>query len=303
MRQRPQFLMTDPARYAVTYRINPWMRPDAWSGNAAVLTVQAHDASAALATALTRLGADVRWVPAAEGLPDLVFPANAAVVLDGVALLARFQRSERRGEEAVFAAAFERLRGEGVISRIVSLPDGCFHEGAGDAIWDRARRLFWTGFGQRSVRAASDKIAAVFGQSVVPLQLATPRFYHLDTCFCPLAGGEVIYYPPAFTPAALAQIRERVAPGDLIEASDEDAARFCVNAVSLGRDIVMARAAPALKRTLMQRGYRVHELDLSPFILSGGAAFCMTLRLDLESAPATPGDTDDHANAGTPALV
>jgi N-dimethylarginine dimethylaminohydrolase len=303
MRQRPQYLMTEPARYAVTYRINPWMRPDAWSSNAAALIAQARAASAGLAAALTGLGADVRWVSAAEGLPDLVFPANAAVVLDGVALLARFQRRERRGEEPVFAAAFDRLRGEGVLSRIVTLPDGCFHEGAGDAIWDRDRRLFWTGFGQRSVRAASDRVAEVFGQCVVPLQLATPKFYHLDTCFCPLAGGEVIYYPPAFTTAALAAIRERVAPADLVEASDEDAARFCVNAVSLERDIVMAKAAPALRRALMERGYRVHEIDLSPFILSGGAAFCMTLRLDLESAPATSGDSHDHANPGTPALV
>lgn len=299
---RPQFLMTDPARYAVTYRINPWMRPDAWSSNAAELTAQAAAASAALAGALTGLGADIRWVPAAPDLPDLVFPANAAVVLDGVALLARFQRTERRGEEPVFAAAFERLRAEGLITRVATLPEGCFHEGAGDAIWDRTRRLFWTGFGQRSCRAASDQIADVFGQTVVPLHLATPRFYHLDTCFCPLSGGEILYYPPAFTPAALSAIRQRVAPADLIEATDEDAARFCVNAVSLGRDIVMASAAPALKRTLTERGYRVRDLDLSPFILSGGAAFCMTLRLDLESAAPAQETDHDHANAATPAL-
>ena len=25
-----------------------------------------------------------------------------------------------------------------------------------------------------------------------------PRFYHLDTCFCPLAPGEAIYFPDAF---------------------------------------------------------------------------------------------------------
>src|SRR5207253_1221492 len=135
------------------------------------------------------------------------------------------------------------------------------------------RRCVWTGHGPRSSRAAADHIGRIFGVETVSLELATEQFYHLDTCFCPLAGGQVLYYPPAFTPPALAAIRARVAPADLIEATDEDAARFCVNAVSLGREIVMARAAPALKRRLQDRGYRVTEVDLSPFSLAGGAAF------------------------------
>ena len=52
----------------------------------------------------------------------------------------------------------------------------------------------------------------------------------------------------------------------------------------------MAQAADALRRALEARGYRVVEVDLVPFILSGGAAFCMTLRLDrraVRSAAAT----------------
>jgi hypothetical protein len=31
---------------------------------------------------------------------------------------------------------------------------------------------------------------------------------------------------------------------------------------------------------LAERGYRVTEVDLLPFIMSGGSAYCMTLRLD-----------------------
>ena len=33
--------------------------------------------------------------------------------------------------------------------------------------------------------------------------------------------------------------------------------------------------------------YAVTEVDLDPFILSGGAAYCMTLRLDRTSQPGT----------------
>ena len=120
----------------------------------------------------------------------------------------------------------------------------------------------------------------------MPLELATERFYHLDTCFCALPGGEVLFYPPAFTADGVRAIRERVAPELLLEASDEDAARFCVNAVALDRTVVMAQAAPALRERLGAHGYAVREVELSPFILSGGGAYCMTLRLDLSTRDA-----------------
>ncbi len=283
MPSQPRFLMVDAAHYGVRYRINPWMQPEVWTRDDTGFSRRALGASRRLAATLTALDAEVVWASASPGLPDLVFPANAAVVLDGRALLARFRCPERQGEEAVFQGVFERLKAEGALDEIVVWPEPLFQEGAGDAIWDRNRGWFWTGFGQRSDLAAARVIEEVFGQPAVPLALASPRFYHLDTCFCPLAGGEVLYYPPAFTPEAVAAIRERVAPADLIEASDEDAAAFCVNAISLGRDVVMARAPDRLKGVLGERGYLVHDLGLDPFILSGGAAFCMTLRLDLES--------------------
>jgi N-dimethylarginine dimethylaminohydrolase len=214
------------------------------------------------------------------GAPDLVFPANAAVVFDGRAVLARFRFPERQVEEPVFRRAFEGLRARGLVDEIIALPDGCLQEGAGDFIWDAARGLFWAGFGPRSNRAGLDAVADVVDQPVVPLALATERFYHLDTCFCPLPGGEILYHPPAFTPHGRRLIQDRVPEDLLIEASGEDAQRFCVNAVAVERTVIMAEAADPLRGILAERGYRVAEVDLSPFILSGGGAYCMTLRLD-----------------------
>lgn len=279
---RPHFLMTDPGHYDVRYQINPWMKPQDWTPQR---LAQAKASAGALKAALEDAGAAIEMVEAAAGLPDLVFPANAAVVLDGRVLLARFRYPERQGEEAVFRAAFEDLRRRGLVDKIVDLPPGMFHEGAGDAIWDADRKVFWAGFGPRSSRQALPVIAQVFGREVVGLELASNRFYHLDTCFCPLAGGKLLYYPPAFTPAAQADIRARVPEAQRIEASDADAAAFCVNAVNIGARIVMARAPDALKARLSARGYHVTEVNLDPFILSGGAAYCMTLRLDRTSTP------------------
>ena len=283
MDRRPLFLMTDPAGFEVCYQINPWMQPAAWRADPAVFRAQAKAASAALKRALIEAGADVECVGAVKGLPDLVFPANAAVVLDGRVLLARFKFPERQGEEAVFRSAFAKLKRRGLVSEVIDLPDHLFHEGAGDAIWDAGRGHFWGGYGQRSSQGALAVIRKTFGQDVVPLQLATPSFYHLDTCFCPLSGGEVLYYPPAFTEKSLAEIRARVPASLRLEATPEEAAAFCVNAVNLGSTLIMARAPASLSETLRVRGYRLVEIDLDPFILSGGAAYCMTLRLDRTS--------------------
>ena len=286
MTTRPLILMTDPKWFDVSYEINPWMRPGVWRADAARHLRAARTAFGALTAALKAAGASVEIIDGAQGLPDMVFAANAAVVLDRRVLVGRFRPTERRGEEALYLAAFNALKTRGLVDEVAQIAPGLFQEGAGDAIWDARRGHFWTGFGQRSDRAASDAIAAFFGREVVPLELASPRFYHLDTCFCPLSGGEVLYYPPAFTPAALAEIKARIPADQLIEAGDDAAAALCVNAVSIGDTIVMAKAPVRLRAVLEARGYRIAEVDLAPFILSGGAAFCLTLRLDHLSKPA-----------------
>jgi N-dimethylarginine dimethylaminohydrolase len=285
MREKAIFLMTDARHFGVTYQINPWMRPDAWQADQGGLKQAALASAAALRAALEHIGAKAETVPAVAGLPDLVFPANAAIVLDGRVLVARFRHPERQGEEKIFRAAFLGLKARGLVNDVIDLPEGVLQEGAGDCIWDKDRGFFWAGHGQRSTANSLSVIADTFGQPVVGLELATDRFYHLDTCFCPLSGGKLLYYPPAFTAEALDTIRAHVRPEDRIEATDEDAAAFCVNAVNIGRDIVMAKAPAALKKRLNALGYSVTEVDLAPFILSGGGAYCMTLRLNRESGP------------------
>ncbi|NOG71417.1 dimethylarginine dimethylaminohydrolase family protein [Roseicella sp. DB1501] len=284
----PTILMTDPAHFEVDYVINPWMRPEDWHRDAVANRAAARAAWTGLAAALRAAGARLEVLPGAPGLPDMVFPANAAVVLDRRALLARFACAERRPEEARFRAGFRGLQARGLLDEVAELPEGLYQEGAGDCLWDAGRGHFWAGHGQRSLRAAIPHLAAFFGQEVVPLELVSPRFYHLDVCFCPLPGGELLYHPGAFAPASLAAIHERIPPAQRIAADAEEAGLLCLNAVALGRDLVMARTSPRLRAVLAERGYRLAELDLAPFILSGGAAFCMTLRLDRSTAPALP---------------
>jgi N-dimethylarginine dimethylaminohydrolase len=283
MPTQPTILLVDPAHFAVTYVINPWMNPTEWAADPAAHLAEARASFNALRHALTAAGADVHVTPGVPNQPDMVFPANAAVVLDGRAIVARFACPERQGEEQPYLDALKCFVGTGPLTEVSIFPPGCFQEGAGDAIWDNSRKLFWAGHGQRSIAAAIPELERFFAKRVVPLQLATPRFYHLDTCFCPLSGGEILFYPPAFTPESLAQIHALVAPEQRLEATSEDAAAFCVNAVCLDRTIIMAKAPAHVRGLLEARGYAVVDINLDPFILSGGGAYCMTLRLDRSS--------------------
>ena len=80
------YLMCPPAYFAVTYAINPWMRPYAWAENPVGHLAAARRSFQSFAAALTAAGARLEIMPGVAGLPDMVFPANAAVVLDRLGL-------------------------------------------------------------------------------------------------------------------------------------------------------------------------------------------------------------------------
>jgi N-dimethylarginine dimethylaminohydrolase len=282
------FLMCPPHHFEVKYSINPWMDPGAWASKANCLVDAADLQWRALYEVLVTCGAKVEVIRAIPDLPDLVFTANAAVILDRKALLARFRHPERRLEEPVFASALHKFRRQAALDLVAELPRNVVLEGAGDCIWDGRRSHFWLGFGPRSDLASQHVVANFFGVDCMPLELADPRFYHLDTAFCLLPSGEIIFYPAAFTKAARTAIEERVPEAEQIILSENDATTLAANAVSFGRHILLSSCSQTLRRQLDKRGFAVIETPLHAFLRSGGSACCLTLRIDhaIESAPA-----------------
>jgi N-dimethylarginine dimethylaminohydrolase len=280
---KPRLLMCRPEHFGVVYAINPWMNPRDWEQEERTLAEQSRREWMGLRHVLADLGATVELVPAASGVPDLVFTANSAVVLDRKALLARFRYPQRRGEESHYKDAFRSLQARGLIDSIRTLPDGIVLEGAGDCVWDRTRRMFWLGFGPRSDISARSAVEHVFGAETVALELVDPRFYHLDTALCPLPHGDVMYVPGAFSAEGRAVIRSNVAKAQRIEVGTADACQLAANAVCIGDTLVMSACGPRLRADLEGRGYSVVTVPLGSFLRSGGAAFCLTLRLDLQS--------------------
>ena len=153
-------------------------------------------------------------------------------------------------------------------------------EGAGDALFHRGQDILWMAHGHRSISAAREVINERWGVDIVTLKLVDERFYHLDTCFCPLENGFVMYFPPAFDDASRAEIEKRVPAAKRIAIDEEDALAFACNAVNIDDAIVVNRATPAFVKSLSQKGFDVVQTPLSEFMKAGGSAKCLTLRLD-----------------------
>ncbi|HEU4412533.1 MAG TPA: arginine deiminase-related protein [Polyangiaceae bacterium] len=269
---RPHYLVCPPSFYQVAYTINAWMRPEVWRANEGYWTARSREQWRALTDAMRRLDWGLKTVEPRPDLPDMVFTANHALVIGRRALVARFVKPERQGETE---HARRWLADEGFEARVCPTA----FEGAGDALYDAASDVIFMGHGFRSSPEAALDLADFFGKKVVPLRLRDPRFYHLDTCLCPLAGGRALFTPLAFTAEGQEVLRRHYGEG-LIEIPDDDALRFGCNAVNFGRDVVLPTVGEATTAALRERGFTPHLVELDSFLLAGGASRCLTLRLD-----------------------
>ena len=160
--------------------------------------------------------------------------------------------------------------------------EGGAFEGAGDALFDTMDpTLLWAAYGFRTDLAAHAHVSRLLDVEVVSLRLADRRFYHLDTCFCPLPGGRVLWYPAAFDPESQSLVEQRVPSAHRLAVSTEDALAFACNAVAVdAENVVLHHASSALVDALRAWGIQSHLTPLSEFLKSGGAAKCLTLCLN-----------------------
>lgn len=264
-----KILMCPPHHYDVDYVINPWMEGNVHRSSRDRATEQWNDLYDVLKDYAT-----VELVTPQKGWPDMVFTANAGLVLGQTVVLSRFFHKERQGEEPHFLQWFED-QGYAVHQLPSSLP----FEGAGDALLDRAGRWLWAGYGFRSELDSHPYLAEWLDIEVLSLRLMDERFYHLDTCFCPLTDGYLLYYPPAFDAYSNRLIELRVPADKRIAIDEVDAVNFACNTVNVDRIVIMNQASDRLKATLADRHFTVVETPLTEFLKAGGAAKCLTLRV------------------------
>jgi N-dimethylarginine dimethylaminohydrolase len=265
-------LMCPPDHFGVEYEINPWMHrnrsPDRdraarqWRG---------------LRRRLEELGARISCLTPVPGLPDLVFTANTALVYEDRAVVAHFRHPERQREESLGQQWFSEHG-----FQVHALASEAFFEGAGDALF--LGDTLFAGYRIRSEIRGYLEIGELLHCRVIPLELIDARYYHLDTCFCPVDASTAVYYPRAFDRYGRRVLHELIET--LVPVRDAEAEHFACNAVVVGRTVITNTGCPDLHRQLRARGFATCETPLSEFVLAGGSAKCLNLRLDGEDAAA-----------------
>lgn len=266
---RPTYLMCPPRLYDVNYVINPWMAGNVHASSRA----RAAEQWQRLYEAVSNV-AEVLLVEPQSGSPDMVFTANAGLERNGIVALSSFFHPERQGEERHFRCWF---RDAGYT--VIDIPRSTPFEGEGDALFAIDGSRLWAGHGPRTSLASHRALCAAWHMDVMPLHLIDPRFYHLDTCFAPLADGSAMYFPEAFDRASVARIEAFYPADKRIVLAEEDAVRFAANAISVGRTIILNEISRGLASVLEARGFRVIQVQLGEFLKAGGAAKCLVMRL------------------------
>ena len=199
----PKALLCPPDYFDVVDQKNPYM-----SGNSAVDLAKARAQWEALCTALRQNGCEVETIASVEGLEDMVFAANQIFVgskagYGKFVVPSRMVYDSRQREVPHFVEWF-RARDY----QVIDLDFGAdYLEGHGDLLWHPDGSRIYAGYGFRSTFGGVEKFAAAMskmGIPVVPLLLADPYCYHLDTCLCPLNNDAALIFPGAYPAEALA---------------------------------------------------------------------------------------------------
>jgi N-dimethylarginine dimethylaminohydrolase len=259
--------MCRPDFYEVTYEINPWM--DVTRGTDTAVAIAQWETLRAL---YLEWGHTVELIDPIPGLPDMVYAANGAMVVDGLVYSAKFTFPERAAEGPAYQKWFAD---RGYVTHTAAETN----EGEGDILM--AGDVILGGSGFRTDPAAHRELAALTGHEVVTLELVDPRWYHLDTALTALNGTPtqplIAYYPAAFSPASQAVLRERFP--DAIIATERDALVLGLNSVSDGYHVVHSPAAVDFPAQLREHGFDPHAVDTSELLKGGGGAKCCTLEI------------------------
>lgn len=268
-------LMVEPTFFDVTYVINPHMAGHIGS----VDTKRAREEWEQLVDGFHSLGIDITILEGQPDLPDMVFCANQSLPFidenGNRKVVMGIMHTDERKEEVPFIE--EWFHGIGYEVLHLDPEKVSDFEGMGDGIWHFRRRILWGGYGFRTDMNAFSQISDILDVPVITLELVDERFYHLDTCFCPLDENSVLIYPSAFSEQGLEMICKLFE--NVIEAGSYEAEKLlAVNAVSPdGKNVLIQEGCKDVNEKLRKNGFDVHEFRTNEFLKSGGSVFCLKL--------------------------
>ena len=223
---------------------------------------------------------DIAFVAPTPGLPDMVFTANAGLAIGDTASSSAASTPRSGGRRSVCFATGSRRRA------IRSRPGRRMFPSKAPATRFSITRADSSGADMAGARAdeAPEHLQTIFGWRAVALKLVDPRFYHLDTCFCPLSGGWLMYYPAAFDNRVAGSDPRHRAGGEADRGRRERRAFLRLQRCRSGRTRFPERRSDDLRSRLIDAGFTPVVTPLSEFMKAGGAAKCLTLDVTRKAA-------------------
>ena len=266
-------LMSDPIFFDVEYAINAHMVDN--NGN--LNSIDKNKACTqwkALRDKFSELGLKVHLVKPVKGQPDMVFTANQTLpfLREGKThfILSHMHHTQRQKEVEHFRYWIEE---NGFTS--IDLMNSMSFEGMGDALWNYETGELFGGFGFRTKKEIYDEIENHVDKPINKLRLININFYHLDTCLAIVNRDTAFYVPSGFDEDSQTLLKRKFK--NLIEIPEKEAVGgFAVNLCAInGTDIIIQKDNLITCETATLNGLKVHTLDTSEFMKSGGSVFCM----------------------------
>jgi len=261
-------IVCPPVYYRIEYSINPWMDVKSKVNKTKVFK-EYHN----LIELYKKLGGKVVEIVPENGLPDMVYTANAGYAERKTFIKANFKFSQRKKEADIVEDFFKNKLG----FKTYQLPKNIFFEGTGDLFKINGRYFF--GWGPRSDKKAKKHLEKILNKPIIDLELVNPYFYHLDTCFGPLSKDIVLINPKVFTKSGLEKIKKYFKK--VIQVSENDNQKLACNLIVIDNNVIISQGISLkLANEMSNNGFNVYEMDMSEYLKGGGSVKCVSLMMN-----------------------
>lgn len=266
-------LMVSPNHFDIKYSINIYMQ-DKNGQLKQVDHEKAYSQWEEVKNTYKNLGMKVKTLDGVENLNDMVFCANTFFTFysngERNVILSNMNNDERKKEVKFFQEFF--------VSQnyiIHHLPENLIFESMGDLIWDYDRELLFGGHGYRTKKEVYPYIENLLKKEIIKIQLTTNKFYHLDTCLSILNSDTAVVVQEAIDKESYKTLNKYYK--NLINVSEKEAGEYftCNLHCPDGENVLIHPGSTRIVSQLKNLNFKVHEIDTSEFLKSGGSIFCM----------------------------
>jgi N-dimethylarginine dimethylaminohydrolase len=226
----------------------------------------------------------VKVVPGQKPWYDSVYITNTALIVNDFAIIARFGKPQRRGEEEITANYLKNTLG----LRLRYLPDeeGIYFEGNGDCKFSHNNTHLWIGYG--TGRTTLKGVAAVekilkeelkhLTPIIHPMRIIDRKTFHIDLCLLPLPSGKALYHS-TFSPAAKKELEKVFGEKNLIKVPAKYF--YACNSVVLDeKNILTPRLGDDFRHWMYNATkMKVDAVNVSQFQEGNGSVQCMVLNV------------------------